>query len=364
MLVACGGSVQESASSDGIWISGTVGFPQEGVIKLEKLSNGNTTVPVAVIELDENYQYKHFIELDGPGYYRMNFYNKQIQTLILDEDDITLNVDGNSRTGFTEILGSRDHDLIVRVQKMRQELQSSQALRDINSRFAAASQRGDNEEMENLRAEYLVLEGKTTDAIANEIKANSGSLAALELLRGNVIDKDKYFEVYQLVSENLNNDHPEISVVKEFNQLVSNMAKLAIGQIAPEIALPNPDGNITKLSSLRGNYVLVDFWAKWCKPCRVENPNIVKMYNKYNDKGFEVFGVSLDRNKSDWLQAIEEDKLHWTQVSDLKYWNSDAAKLYNVTAIPFGILLDPDGKIVAKNLRGMALQKKLSEIFD
>jgi thiol-disulfide isomerase/thioredoxin len=118
-----------------------------------------------------------------------------------------------------------------------------------------------------------------------------------------------------------------------------------------------------KLSSLQGKYVLVDFWAKWCGPCRQENPNVVRLYNRYKDKGFTVYGVSLDRNKTDWLKAIEEDKLTWTHVSDLKYWQSDAAKLYNITAIPFSLLLDPDGKIIAKNLRGPSLEKKLEEIF-
>ena len=142
------------------------------------------------------------------------------------------------------------------------------------------------------------------------------------------------------------------------------MRRLAIGQVAPEIELPNPDGDLVALSSLRGKYVLVDFWAKWCKPCRQENPNIVRMFKKYNSKGFEVFGVSLDKNKSDWLQAIDEDGLHWTQVSDLKFWNSAAAKTYDITAIPFAVLLDPDGKIIGKNLRGKALENKLAELFD
>ena len=141
------------------------------------------------------------------------------------------------------------------------------------------------------------------------------------------------------------------------------MKKLAIGEIAPDIRLPNPDGEMVSLSSLRGNYVLVDFWAKWCRPCRMENPNVVRMYNKFNDRGFEVFGVSLDRNRQDWLQAIEQDGLNWTQVSDLKYWQSDAAKLYNISAIPFALLLDPEGRIIGKNLRGKQLENKLEEIF-
>jgi peroxiredoxin len=185
----------------------------------------------------------------------------------------------------------------------------------------------------------------------------------LNLLQSNVIDRDQYFSTYEAVAGKLTGEWASYSQAKTFIDQVNSLRKIAIGQPAPEIALPNPDGQIVKLSSMKGKYVLVDFWAKWCGPCRQENPNVVRAYNKYKDKGFTVFGVSLDRSREDWLKAIKEDGLTWTHVSDLKYWQSEAAKTYNITGIPFSVLLDPNGVIIAKNLRGAALDAKLEEIF-
>lgn len=137
-----------------------------------------------------------------------------------------------------------------------------------------------------------------------------------------------------------------------------------IGDQAPEIALKNTEGEVIPLSSLKGKVVLLDFWASWCGPCRRENPNVVQAYNKYKDKGFTVYSVSLDRNKESWVRAIQQDGLIWpNHVSDLKHWQSEAAASYRVTGIPMAFLIDQEGKIIAKNLRGRSLDNKLEEIF-
>ena len=151
--------------------------------------------------------------------------------------------------------------------------------------------------------------------------------------------------------------------VKQIESMIARMEKVQVGSVAPDFTLPDVDGNPVSLSSFRGKYVLVDFWAAWCPDCRKENPNIVAAWEKYKDKNFAVLGVSLDRNRDQWLAAIEKDGLKWTQVSDLKYWSSDAAVLYCIRWIPMSFLIDPEGKIVAIGLEGEELHNKLEELL-
>ena len=153
------------------------------------------------------------------------------------------------------------------------------------------------------------------------------------------------------------------SYILQIESMIDRMEKVQVGSVAPDFTLPDVDGNPVSLSSFRGKYVLVDFWAAWCPDCRKENPNIVAAWEKYKDKNFAVLGVSLDRKRDQWLAAIEKDNLTWTQVSDLKYWDSEAAVLYCIRWIPMSFLIDPEGKIVSIGLEGEELHNKLEELL-
>ena len=173
---------------------------------------------------------------------------------------------------------------------------------------------------------------------------------------------EQYAGLYKTVRDALIGRYPDNEFVRHLDQKVGNA--VVAGMEAPDIALADRDGNIRRLSDLRGKVVLIDFWASWCRPCRMENPNVVRMYEQYHDKGFEIFSVSLDNNREAWLRAITDDHLSWpNHVSDLRGWSSAGGKLYGISSIPATVLVDRNGIILARNLRGVQLENKLQELF-
>ncbi|MEO8885777.1 MAG: TlpA disulfide reductase family protein [Mucilaginibacter sp.] len=210
---------------------------------------------------------------------------------------------------------------------------------------------------------FKALQNRQRSVLQTFIIAHPASY--LSLIALNSIDnKTDPFEAERLYNT-LTPEVKETEAGKVIKQSIDQAKITAIGAIAPDFTQKNINDIPIKLSSFRGKYVLIDFWASWCGPCRDENPNLVKNYNKYKDKKFTILGVSLDRPgaKADWLAAIKRDGLAWPQVTDLKFWNSEVAELYAVTAIPANFLIDPFGKIIARDLRGADLDKKLAEVL-
>jgi len=191
---------------------------------------------------------------------------------------------------------------------------------------------------------------------ANKNKDNLAGFYAI-----NSLDPTNYEREMMAYAEAIKDKFPGNQAVNEFVAHMAELKPLSIGHKAPDFELMDPKGKTVKLSDFRGKYLLVDFWASWCVPCREENPNVVEQYQHYKDKNFTILGVSLDNDQAAWIKAIQDDHLDWTQVSDLQAWNSKAVELYKVSAIPASFLLDPDGVIIAKNLRGTALADFLKE---
>lgn len=210
--------------------------------------------------------------------------------------------------------------------------------------------------------EYASLQSQMTSDVLSFVQTNKGG-ASTYFAATYVVPKPSP-DLLNSALEKMKKDAPESGFTQKLETRINSISALDIGGLAPEITLASPTGEMVSLSSLRGKVVLIDFWASWCRPCRQENPNVVRVYNKYHDKGFEVFSVSLDNDAMRWKAAIQQDGLTWTHVSDLKGWSSSAAGLYKVTGIPKTFLLDKNGRIIAKDLRGPQLELKLEEIFN
>ena len=213
--------------------------------------------------------------------------------------------------------------------------------------------------LEQKQLEKQLIERDRLEALQSLLLKNTDNYAAAALIE--YLPIDNFLNVYDNVLSTLIKKYPDNTIIRAKYQEMESEKKLAIGYPAPEITLTDTAGNLFSLSSLRGKVVLIDFWASWCRPCREQNPNMVRLYRTYNQYGFEILGVSLDRDKASWLRAINSDALTWTHVSDLKYWQCEAAVLYGVRSVPFTVLVDKNGNIVAKGLLGEALERKLKE---
>ena len=270
--------------------------------------------------------------------------------------------------------GSKTHNDLVAYQGGIKELQEEN--RNLINTFMKYRKEQDTARLDSMK---VLLEDHGQRFLkfpAKYVKDNNDSYFSLNLIgleaNKKKFDIEDFLDAYDNLTPSLKNTPMGGKVKRKLDSINTEYQKTAhlqVGKIAPSFEAPKPDGTIVSLEELKGKVTIIDFWAAWCGPCRRENPNIVKIYNEYHDKGLEIIGVSLDGNsrqsnpKKAWLDAIEKDKLAWTQVSHLKYFNDPVARLYDVNAIPATYILDKDGKIVAKNLRGRQLESKIQQLF-
>lgn len=256
---------------------------------------------------------------------------------------------GNTQKDYYEYRALVNSFVMVQ-QKMQSDFNVAVQNNDVNTQNAIRA------EYQNLNVQYL---GGIRQYIKNHPKSViSGYIICTDLNNPQI----PFTEVEQCVGF-LDKEIAQTKYAKQAIQRIETFRGSQVGYKANNFTQPTPEGKMVSLSDFKGQYVLLDFWASWCRPCRMENPNVVAAYNRFKDKGFTVLGVSLDSNKEPWVNAIQQDRLTWTHVSDLKGWGSDVGRLYNVTGIPQNFLLDKEGKIIAKDLRGPALDEKLQEVL-
>ena len=299
-------------------------------------------------------------EVPGAKSMKAISYNRDIKQVFLENSKIKIaSVDSFANA---TIKGSKSHTAYVSWTDLTKEETAQSAA--LNKEYSEFYKKKDQAGMDKIDAAFDKLTEQKNIKNKQYLKDNASSPIAMFVLKqyaGYDINADDVEPMFLALPEQLRAS----PAGKDMTEKLETAKKTGVGKMAMDFTQNDTLGIPVSLSSFRGKYVLIDFWASWCGPCRQENPNVVKAFNAYNNKGFTVLGVSLDQPtaKDKWMKAIHDDKLTWTQVSDLKYWKNDVAVQYGIQAIPQNFLIDPQGKIVGKNLRGEALNKKLAEIF-
>ena len=368
-LIVAATIVSCNQKPEGYEINGTItGEVEEGTsIFLKAIGDNNQPVAIDTATIKNGtFQFTgtaglpemHYIFLDkSPGY----------TAVILENGEIDFKGQKDS-LGFAEVSGTVQNDIFADYLKKSKGISERASSIQADMQKAGASQdqatiTALQEEMGELQEEYKNFE-------LDYIKSNPNGLISALLVDRALASRQLNAEEVRALYDGLSAEIKETKAAKgvlerliEFEKKAEASKSTDIGAVAPEFSAPDPDGKQISLSAIKGKLTLIDFWAAWCKPCRAENPNVVDVYNKYHDKGLNIIGVSLDRKADDWKKAIATDKLDWNQVSNVAYFNDPIAKLYNVDAIPAAFLLDENGVIVAKNLRGPALEAKVVELL-
>jgi peroxiredoxin len=359
-IFSCGDNPKKGSEKITISVD-IIGSGDYEEVRLQKVNSDYSIELIETSNFDNN-SIEFNVYIFEATLFRLDFMGYTSLDLIAYESDINISIDDSNSLFEYKIRGSDDTDILKSIGDKITTYRSE--IRDLNIKFVEASQEQDVQLANSIRGEFDFKKNQFELSLKDYLSNTKNSLAVL--VTADYLDLEENLEFWQVIYKKYSDEFGSNSYFKNFEDKLIKIKSISVGSIAPDIILNDTSGVPISLASLRGKYVLLDFWAAWCRPCREENPNIVQNYNKYKSKGFEVYQVSLDRNKNDWVRGITQDKLPWVNVSDLKYYQSEAAEIYDVDRIPSAFLLDPDGKIIAKNtdLRGSNLTKKLQEIFN
>lgn len=363
-MLGCSSQATNNSQGNTIKITGEFSNPQKGIVALrEAFPVGQSIVDTSVQVSGKTFSFE--VVLEETDFLVLTILNKRQVLVVTDNDEIHFDIDTQSGTVQFKVNGSPGTEANLQLEAIVAEYKSgveSLKKKDVDPE--------DTTDMrQQMEAEYTQLQQASVEKVKGFIEEVMPSVVAIRAAQ--ILDPNQEIHYMQKLVTRFQKELPDSKFTTRFAQQVEGLAeqiegskRLMLGKPAPEIALENPAGEIVKLSSLQGKLVLIDFWASWCRPCRAENPRVLQVYNRYKDKGFEIYGVSIDQDKEAWLQAIEDDGIAWLHVSDLKFWQSPVVKDYQIGAIPATYLIDEEGKIVAKNLRGRRLEEKVSELLN
>ena len=329
----------------------------EGKILLEKRGSGEW-ISVDTADIVEGVAVLEG-EVDMPGDYYLSVVGQRPKTILFVENTKMTIVGKADSLNNVVVTGSPTHDQYAALDKQINEISEKYMALYQESRAAIAA--GDTAKGKEILVEVEKMYESTNVMREDFVKNNPASYVTPFLL--SQIQYGKEVEELEAMVNALDPKLDSIPSILQLKEQIVKLKKVAVGQIAPDFTQNDVNGTPVKFSDIysQNDLTLLDFWAAWCSPCRAENPNVVAVYNEFNTKGFTVFGVSLDREKEDWLKAIADDKLAWTQVSDLAYWKNEAAQMYAIQSIPSSLLVDRTGKIIAKNKRGDELRAFVAE---
>ncbi|MCS6917949.1 MAG: TlpA disulfide reductase family protein [Chitinophagales bacterium] len=372
LLLAIGTSCSNSQNKSGHSIKGTIRGLNGGYAYLEELTfTGRYAIDTAQIDAGGSFSFRP--QIRHKGLYQIKFNQQAALLLALDEKPFSITIEGDTASlrSFTfRLSGSAPSEQLRRLIAEQKKLSDAlnEAIRVYQS--SAASNSGD---MATLEHNVTRADSSLRQFIKQHVDTVSHPVVALFAVSN--LDPDRERATFEQLEQKLKTNPQPSPLEQSFLTMMADQRtaqqgdpyapKFKVGDVVPDIEMADVNGNMLKLSSLRGKVVLLDFWASWCGPCRMENPNIVRAYEQYKAKGFTVFSVSLDMDRNRWITAIEKDKLTWPyHVSQLKGWQSPICQEYNIRSIPASYLLDREGRVVAVNPRGSALEAALSKMLN